>query len=368
MKLFFSVMVLLVTAFALAINKPQVMKRFVGSQNAPAITKPRAVKLAQLIVRHPWRPGRHQKGVAIYMRLYKGEKPASVRLFAQRTLNYAVSLGANSVSVSFPFFINGIHGTRIYGTKATPSPGLVKDITRQAHQQKLRVTLRPLMDEANLIRDGWRGSIQPTDRVRWFVNYRRWLRPYLQAAKSGGATTFVIAVELNSLVDDPLWTGLLRWARRLYPGQLSYSANWDGLRGTVVEKTRPLSIDAYFNTSLPDSASVSQITTIWNNWLRQLGLANLRAVVLSEVGIAAESGAYRHPALWGNPSARFNGGIQQHWFTAACRAFQQNRLAGIYFWRLNLVQQPSKPASAADRGAFAGRQGARAVRQCFRAR
>ena len=84
---------------------------------------------------------------------------------------------------------------------------------------------------------------------------------------------------------------------------------------------------------------------------------------LEEIGIAGIDGAYASPwayYLTGAPDRA----IQANWFTAACNAFFDFHMRGIYFWGLELeFFQPG--AVATDTFQWYGTAGATAIANCF---
>jgi ABC-type sugar transport system ATPase subunit len=85
--------------------------------------------------------------------------------------------------------------------------------------------------------------------------------------------------------------------------------------------------------------------------------------VLSEVGIAAQSGAYAHPWDVGSKTAPIVPQVQANWFTAQCQAVAQDHLGGIYFWPLYFGQSLPDPADGPT--AWAATPGASAIANCF---
>jgi hypothetical protein len=278
-----------------------------------------------------------------------------VRAKAARIMEYVTSLGANAVSISFAFYTGG------------PSSDRVAAVVAVAHARGLHVTLRPLLDERILQPDKWRGVIDPADRAGWFASYQRFLVPYLRMAQRAGAERFTIGCELTSMEADPRWTGLAAAARRLYQGELSYSANW----ASYAEQAPPVPVraglDAYFPTTLADDASTDQVEAAWEDWFSSIRhRIDYRELVLDEVGIAAEQGAYRHPYQWGTGSLPLSTTVQERWMTAAGRFARRHKLAGIYYWKLSFHADPRHPEiTNSDRGEFIGRPAADAVRACF---
>ncbi len=359
--------VLLLTACGSSARTTPDSKNALSAKTKPSAHPAKHRPVAKvLVVKKPWRPGQQQKGVAIYFGAYPRETPWQARLAAAPVLDYVVSLGANSVSLSFPFFTDNLYSSRVFRTGSTPSPRMMKAVVLEAQKRRLRVSIRPLLDETNLIGIGWRGSIKPRSLDEWFTSYRRFLSPYLRVAQQTRAAGFVTGVELNSLSNDYQWPSLIKWMRSKYKGKLSYSANWDSLHSLLSNKVDEKGFDTYFSLNLNDNASQSEVSAAWDDWVRR-NLASPKKLVLAEVGIAPESRAYQHPWWWGRPGASLNLSIQRRWFTAACSAFRRHKLAGIYFWRVNVGENVKKANwRSVDHGTFVGRPAALAIRRCFR--
>jgi hypothetical protein len=113
---------------------------------------------------------------------------------------------------------------------------------------------------------------------------------------------------------------------------------------------------------MPPSSSVSRLTAAWDSYLR----TKARGVVVSELGIAAQNGAYERPfrLIW--PGEPLNPVIQARWFTAACNAVANERAGGIYFWSINLAQIFNKPPVVSDPTQFVDGKGASAISACFK--
>src|SRR6266481_123530 len=107
------------------------------------------------------------------------DSSASIAVNANRIFNYVVGLGANSVGINFFFFTNGVHPTTVYGVRSrTPSPAAIGEIIAAARAHGLRVLVRPLLNEDNIIdaNGDWRGSIAPPSLSAWFGSYFHFLK------------------------------------------------------------------------------------------------------------------------------------------------------------------------------------------------
>jgi hypothetical protein len=295
---------------------------------------------------------------------------AEMEADANRVFNYIVGLGANSVGINFWFYTDGPDPTHVYGTPgSTPTPATIAMVVAAAHRHGLRALVRPLLNENNLIdsRGDWRGSIQPVSLHAWFVSYYDFLKPYFVAAQRNGATAFDIGSELDSLApDENEWTLFKAAARQIFHGSLEYAVNYGRWQlDPPYEPVPDASVDAYPKLGLTDSATVTQLTNGWVQWLHNQPSSVLTGTILQEVGIAAAAGSYARPFAPAAQGTPLDVPIQEEWFAAACSAAKRTDLAGLYFYAVNSTDHPDKAAGYAP-GSFIGR-GDRVIKACFAA-
>ena len=324
--------------------------------------------------RNPWHQGMRQLGIQVYWTANRSDASDAVtRAKAQRIIDYAISLNANSVAVTFPFFTYGITSDTVYAKPAlTPSPGHIAIFLAEAAKAHIRVTLRPVLDENALLAQGpqaWRGSIQPHDRAAWFRSYRKLLLPYVTAAQAGHAATFVLGTELLSLEGAEQWPGLVASLRSVYSGQLTYDLNYDEFAaGTANPPVPTHNVDAYPQLGLSDNASVASLTQGWEAWLGAHPLSQRRELVLSEIGLDAVAGAYQNPWAWfRRTTAPIDTRVQAAWYQAVCDAVSAEQIGGgIYWYEVNFDASPGDPAPfESDRLTFLDRPAQQVIRNCF---
>ena len=319
-------------------------------------------------VAKPWQPGMTELGVNVLWEDSKDDDDEVTRAKARRLLDYLVSLHANAMAVNFPFVLNGRYGTSVRPHPSqTPSPERLAILLEEAQRSRMRVTLRPLLDETS-VAPAWRGKIEPTSRDKWFASYTRFLTPYAQVAQEHQAAEFVVGVELNALQgDSSRWKKLTAALRQSFDGELSYSENFDAFQRDL--ETPPVDrvgVDAYFKVQADDNASVATLTRAWERWLDQHADDQAAGLVLHEVGIAAQNGGYRHPASWGNPSVPLNLKVQRNWYQAVCNSAQSRKLAGLYFWYIRMHHDPgSEDSNQKDRLTFVDRPAEATLRDCY---
>jgi hypothetical protein len=326
------------------------------------------------VVQQPWHPGMRQLGIHVYWTANRTDtSDALIRAKAQRIIDYAIGLNANSVAITFPFFTHGINSDTVYANpKVTPSARHIEIFLAEAAKAHMRVTLRPTLNENSLVAQSpqaWRGSIEPRNRATWFRSYRKLLMPYLAAAQAGHAATFVLATELVSLEGAPQWPGLVRSFRSVYSGQLTYDQNHDEFAaGTANPPVPSHNVDAYPEFGLPNNASVARLASSWNAWLGAHPLAVRRNLILSEIGIKAVAGSYKHPWAWfSTTSAPVDTRVQTAWFQAVCNAVSAQHIGGgVYWWEVDFDADPARPAPfRSDRMTFLDRPAQQVIRNCF---
>ncbi|MCC5478750.1 glycoside hydrolase family 113 [Streptomyces barringtoniae] len=323
-----------------------------------------------LRVAEPWKPGAAQWGVQIYWEEEKQKRSdAFIEAQARKQAKYLVGLGANSVSLSFPFYTEGRTSDVTKAGAGTPSPERLRRVLNVFEDAGFRTTIRPVMDEASLDPPtGWRGNIEPASRSAWFRSYRTLLAPYLKVAQAEKVNTFVIGTELTSMEGDPGWDSLVATAEKTFSGEVAYDANWDNyVTGRINMPVNHLGIDAYFPVKVADTAPVSQLVKGWDEWLDRKSTGALPHITLSEAGIGAMDGAYHAP---GDFYARrpVNPTVQANWYKAVCQVVQERRMTGVYWWSIWFDDDPNTPPDdkTASRLDFAGRtQSEQAIKACF---
>ncbi len=325
-------------------------------------------------VSDPWHPGMRQLGIQVYWTANPDDSSdAVVRAKAQRIIDYAIGLHANSIAVTFPFFTYSPTSDTVYAARnVTPTPRHIEVFLAAAAQAHMRVTLRPELSENALIAknpQAWRGSIQPGSRAAWFRSYRKMLVPYVIAAEAGHAASFVVGTELDSLEGAQQWSGLVRSLRSIYRGQLTYDQNYDAFAsGTENPPVQSYDVDAYPGFGLPDNASVARLTSAWDAWLGAHPLSVRRQLTLSEIGIQAVAGSYAAPWNWyAALHAPIDTRVQTSWYQAACNAVSAEQIGGgVYWWEVNFDANPAAPRPfETDRLTFLDRPAQQVIRNCF---
>ena len=315
------------------------------------------------VVRDPYKTPQLGIDLLWYIKNPK-ETIAQITKQAYSDMNYIVGIHANSVDINIPFFTKSSTADSVYSYSATPTPKELAIAIKIAEQDNLRVTIRPLLDETDLGVGNWRGNLNPSNISTWFISYEKFLRPYLIIAEKYKVSTFIVGVELTSLQSSDQWNKLISKVRKIFHGQLGYSENWDVFHtGKRTPNLARIGVDAYFAVKATPNATIAQLTKGWESWFNTIPASiNKSQLVIDEVGIASQNGAYLLPYYSGNKKQSLNFLIQSNWFTAACLTVKNLHLGGIYYWDLffnNNHQVNSLPTS------FVRRPGAQAIKSCF---
>ena len=274
---------------------------------------------------------------------------------------YVKALHANSVMVSFPFFVSSRKSSAVYSTVRTPAPAQLAVFARLAMSQGLYVVLRPLMDQGGIAES--RADWAPPDPQAWFASYQKFLLPYATMAQQVGIPEFYVGAEFSRFQTLSNWNGLDKALRKVYQGKLMYANNGSGVRRGDGGNAVTRSVDAYPDLGVSDNVKVGRLTRRWAAYDRRLPAGN----VLSEVGISGVKGAWIKPWKHNWPHPRLDVTVQTRWFSAACHAAVAQRLNGIYFWAIGFgPTQLYTKLSAKNQGAWEDGPAQAAVAACYR--
>jgi hypothetical protein len=183
-----------------------------------------------------------------------------------RGLDEAVALGATWVSLT-PFGrVWDLRGTGVDLSFEAPFAENRRDVLAaiaQAHARGLKVMLVPhLWVETQ----AWRAQIDPGDDAgwaRWAASYRRFLLTWAEVAREGSAEMLSVGVELRSWVTTPRaasFLPIIEEVRRVYPGLLTYSANWDDVEHTLIfEALDLIGINAFYPLAQREGAGLDEL-------------------------------------------------------------------------------------------------------------
>jgi hypothetical protein len=299
---------------------------------------------------------------------------ATVQADGERTVAYIKNtLKADAIGIVWNFYSFNPYNASITANADTLSASNVAILTRIAQQHHLQVEYRPIIQVMNQP-NNWSGLISPYPESNWFNNYFKAELPYLKVAQELKVPEFVAGTELYRLNNSSLWPSFFNRISRVYHGIISYSS-WDGSYfganpGSSFQTANPallpakyLGMDMYWHMNLPSTATSSQVTAEWENLFGKVPVSVLHRTAIDETGIQARTGAYSRPEDLARAGTR-NEDVQANWFTAACATVKRFAMRGVFFFKVDLADNPEHPATSLS--TFEGREGAEAVTGCVK--
>jgi hypothetical protein len=176
---------------------------------------------------------------------------------------------------------------------------------RQARARGLRVLLVPHL----WVESGeWRALIDPkTDAgwARWADSYRAFLLTWAEVAREGGAEMLSVGVELRSWVTTARassFRAIVADVRKVYPGLLTYSANWDDVDDTMIlGDLDVIGINAFYPLAEHEGASFATLAKGGRDVADRLGrlaAAWRKPIVLTEIGYTTRPDPAVKPWEW----------------------------------------------------------------------
>jgi hypothetical protein len=220
-----------------------------------------------------------------------------------RQLDSLAALGADAVSL-MPF-ASQAGPDRPELRYLNRSPGSETDIgliyaTRLARGRGFHVLYKPHL----WIHGSWAGEVEMTNEAdweAWWRSYRRYVLHHALLARRAGADLFCVGVELSKTISrEREWRDLIAAVRRVYPGPLTYAANWYGDLEHVRfwDRLDFIGVDAYFPLAPSPQAARADLEKGAEVIAERLEEASRRfgkPVLLTEVGFAARRGAWVEP-------------------------------------------------------------------------
>lgn len=251
-------------------------------------------------------------------------------------------LGASHVAIVVTWFQRDVTSTEIYRDRTrTPSDQAVRRAVRAARGQGLQVFLFPYVRvDQHLAPEDWRGTLRPADRDAWYGAYGAWIEGLARLAAEERVDIFSLGSEMSTMdVDTERWVELVRRVRAVYPGQVTYSANWDHYAAVGFwEHLDLVGLTGYFELVPPDRTDPTEDEIVhgWREWhvrLMRWQASHGRPVLLTEVGYRSNDGAAAYPWRWGAGEDRVDLEEQRTAYEAFARVWShEERLGGVFFW------------------------------------
>lgn len=266
-----------------------------------------------------------------------------------RAMDEAVRMGATWISLT-PFGrawdLNATQIDLVFEAPFDENRANVLAAIRQAHERGLKVLLVPhLWVESG----GWRALMSPAGGsdegwAAWAESYRAFVLTWAEVAREGGAEMFSVGVELRSWVTTsraPSFTSIIRDVRRVYPGLITYSANWDDVDDTLIlDDIDLIGINAFYPLAEREGAPFAELLEGGRRVaakVETLARAMEKPVVLTEIGYTTRVDPAVRPWEWPDAmkDVKISERAQAEAYAALIAPFLETRAcAGFFVWRL----------------------------------
>lgn len=270
---------------------------------------------------------------------------------ARLLLPQIAALGADTVLISNPGYQEHAGSDTFKIDKAvTPSREQWREIFKIAHENGLRVALMPIILLSKPRGTEWRGVIQPSNWDDWFEQYTRFILYFAGIAAENHVEIFSVGSELVSTERyADRWEKVIAAVRQVFPGQLTYSANWDHYM--VVEYWNKLDLVGMTSYYKLSSDPNPELQTLLEEWVPiKRGLLKWHAginkpLLFTEVGWCSQEGASIEPWNYFYKQEATPAGLEEQ--RRCYRAFMETwrdtpQVGGIIWWEwMNVPGGPS---------------------------
>jgi hypothetical protein len=260
------------------------------------------------------------------------------RDYADEIAEIASRLGASHVSIAFHLWQKDASAPVPARGEKTPSDDALRRAIRQARARNLAPALVPIVLLEEPRKDEWRGKLAPKDEAAWLEAYRALVLHYAKLAAEEQVAIFSVGSELGWSEKNPLWRSVIKDVRAVFPGELTYSANWDHYANVPFWDALDLvGLSGYYELAKESGASVAALRRSWEQqrdailaWRAQN--AKAKPLIFTEVGYPSVKTAAQKPWDY-TGAAPVDTDEQRRCYEAFVLAWARtNELAGVFFY------------------------------------
>lgn len=278
-----------------------------------------------------------RRGVSLGL-FVSSEDDAVRKPLYQQFLDEIAEHGATDLQLVVRWSQSDIHANQIApDAEHFVDDAVLRWVMDEAKARDLRVFLMPTLHVRERAMGKWRGTIEPTDWDDWWWNYQRFIMNYARIAQNHDAALFSVGSELLSTErQDERWRDLIKRVRRVYKGQLTYSANWDHFEPVSFwDALDVVGVTGYQELSSSAEPSDKELLSGYRPFMKRLhswAMAKGVRYIFTEVGYPSQAHAASRPWDYRNAGAP-DLALQMRCYRALYQAWQNDpRLAGLYMW------------------------------------
>lgn len=293
------------------------------------------------------------------------------RLLAEADYDSLAALGATHVAVvPFAFQERGGSADLRFDPDArwySESAEGLRRIAREMGERGVGVIVKPQV----WVGDGtWSADVEPADRRLWETGYRAFALFWAERAAEVDADVFVVGTEMAGSAEarEGFWRGLVADVRGVYPGRLTYAANWDRYeRVGFWDALDFVGVQAYFPVAgrTPRAGRPAAAWVGHTDALAAFAERAGRPVLFTEAGYRPSADAAREPWLWDSDAAP-DPALQARLFAALFDAtWTEPWFAGVVVWKWSPPTPPGRSGHGGDGFDIRGQPAAEVVRTWF---
>ncbi len=222
------------------------------------------------------------------------------------------------------------------------------ELINHAKSRNLKIMLKPHVWVRN---QGWTGDFELLNEEDWnawekeFANY---ILTFAKVADSLNVDLFCIGTEYRKVVQQrpKFWKKLIQDVRTVYPGKLTYAANWDNFKNVTFWKELDyIGIDAYFPLTDDPDPTLDDLKQSWEDeYYELLNFSNDfgKKILFTEYGYqSVDRAAGKH---WEVDKSKINMGTQATAYQALFEVFWDKPwFAGGFFWKWHFREGAGGP-------------------------
>ncbi len=287
----------------------------------------------------------------------------SPREHGAEALDPLAALGVNAISQTPFAFMRDPHETAVrFASPAEPHEGRgwwgeraegIRFLAHAARERKIGTLLKPHI----WLHDSWPGEIEMRSDAAWqawFASYREFLLGWARFAAANGIEGLCIGNELDkTTVREREWRALIAEVRAVYPGLLTYAANWTDFEAIPFwDLLDAIGVNAYFPLSDAARPDVAELTRAWGPIHARLEKLSQRVglpVIFTEIGYRPAEHALSHPWVWEDENPVLAPECQASAYDAVLRTFlDEPWFGGIFFWKWHAEERVSNRRNPAN--------------------
>lgn len=214
-----------------------------------------------------------------------------------------------------------------------------------AKKRNLKIMLKPHIWLLNYS-GKWRSDIRmenEKDWDLWFKNYEKVIVHYANLAKELEIDALCIGTELFQTVrgHNEKWVNMIKKVKMVYPGKLTYAANWYKEYEDVKfwNELDFIGIQAYFPLGTSENPTITDINEAWSGYKKKISvLANSlsKKVIFTELGYKNMLGTTIRPWEWPEKISGYilDEELQSRAFESFFQSFwDETWFAGVFIWK-----------------------------------